>query len=112
MRKPHVCYQSQRYEACHHIRVDRLDYLLKLYVQKVMGNSASMLEQLNSDLAKEQEEIWEETYNEIEAEFQKKIKVYEDHLELLLKADMDALIRCGTVEMAANFDAGIKGKLD
>ena len=43
---------------------------------------------------------------------QKKIKVYEDHLELLLKADMDALIRCGTVEMDANFDAGIKGKLD
>ena len=37
--------------------MDSLDYLLKLYVQKVMGNSASMLEQLNSDLAKEQEEI-------------------------------------------------------
>ena len=185
----------------HHIRVDRLDYLLKLYVKKVMENSASMLEQLNSDLAKEQEDvtetescadrlaeilvdlqvelkatkrqrirdimkhpeqeaILEETYDEMEAELQKKIegirnqiemlsdkrntilrvnraaktardvfrdilqkeklerndleliiskiKVYEDHLEILLKADVDALIRCGTVEMAANFDIGIK----
>ena len=188
----------------HHIRVDRLDYLLKLYVKKVMENSASMLEQLNSDLAKEQEdvtetkncadrlaeilvdlqaelkatkrqrirdimkhpeqeEILEETYDEMEAELQKKIegirnqiemlsdkrntilrvnraaktamdvfrdilqkeklerndleliiskiKVYEDHLEILLKADVDALIRCGTVEMAANFDQGIKDNL-
>ena len=188
----------------HHIRVDRLDYLLKLYVKKVMENSASMLEQLNSDLAKEQEDvtetencadrlaeilvdlqaelkatkrqrirdimkhpeqeaILEETYGEMEAELQKKIegirnqiemlsdkrntilrvnraaktamdvfrdilqkeklerndleliiskiKVYEDHLEILLKADVDALIRCGTVEMAANFDTGIRDSL-
>ena len=183
----------------HHIRVDRLDYLLKLYVRKVMENSASMLEQLNRDLEKEQEDvtetehcadrlaeilmdlqaelkatkrqrirdlmkhpeqeaILEETYDEMEAELQKKIegirnqiemlsdkrntilrvnraaktamdvfrdilqkeklerndleliiskiRVYEDHLEILLKADVDALIRCGAVEMAANFDQG------
>lgn len=188
----------------HHIRVDRLDYLLKLYVKKVMENSAAMLEQLNSDLAKEQEDvteteesadrlaeimadlqaelkatkrqrirdimkhpeqeqILEETYDEMEAELQKKIegirnqvemlsdkrntilrvnraaktamdvfrdilqkeklerndleliiskiKVYEDHLEIMLKADVDALIRCGTVEMAANFDQGIRDSL-
>lgn len=183
----------------HHIRVDRLDYLLKLYVRKVMENSVSMLELLNRDLEKEQEDvtetehcadrlaeilmdlqaelkatkrqrirdlmkhpeqeaILEETYDEMEAELQKKIegirnqiemlsdkrntilrvnraaktamdvfrdilqkeklerndleliiskiRVYEDHLEILLKADVDALIRCGTVEMAANFDQG------
>ena len=188
----------------HHIRVDRLDYLLKLYVQKVMDCSAAMLEQLNNDLAKdqenvteteestarlaeilvdlqaelkatkrqrirdimkhpEQEAILEETYDEMEAELQKKIegirnqieilsdkrntilrvnraaktamdvfrdilqkeklerndleliiskiKVYEDHLEIILKADVDALIRCGAVEMAANFDTGIKDNL-
>lgn len=34
------------------------------------------------------------------------IKVYEDHLEIKLKADVDALIRCGSVEMAANFEQG------
>ena len=188
----------------HHIRVDRLDYLLKLYVQKVMDCSAAMLEQLNNDLAKdqenvteteestarlaeilvdlqaelkatkrqrirdimkhpEQEAILEETYDEMEAELQKKIegirnqieilsdkrntilrvnraaktamdvfrdilqkeklerndleliiskiKVYEDHLEIILKADVDALIRCGAVEMAANFNQGIRDSL-
>ena len=184
----------------HHIRVDRLDYLLKLYVKKVMENSTAMLEQLNSDLAREQEDvsetencadrlaeilvelqaelkttkrqrirdimkhpeqeaILEETYGEMESELQKKIggirhqiemlsdkrntilrvnraaktamdvfrdilekeklerndleliiskiKVYEDHLEILLKADVDALIRCSALEEAVNFDADI-----
>ena len=185
--------------SSHHIRVDRLDYLLKLYVKKVMENSAAMLEQLNRDLEKEQEDVTEtencadrlaeiladlqaelkatkrqrirdimkhpeqealleETYDEMEAELQKKIegirnqiemlsdkrntilrvnraaktamdvfrdvlhkenlerndlelivnkiKVYEDHLEIGLKADVDTLIRCGTRELAANFDKG------
>ena len=41
----------------HHIRVDRLDELLKLYVKKVKENSHSMLDQLNADLAKEQEDV-------------------------------------------------------
>ncbi len=208
MKPAYTCgtYHRRGLAGCtsHHIRVDRLDYLLKLYVKKVMENSAAMLEQLNSDLAKEQEDvtetencadrlaeilvdlqaelkatkrqrirdimkhpeqeaILEETYDEMEAELQKKIegirnqiemlsdkrntilrvnraaktamdvfrdilqkeklerndleliiskiKVYEDHLEILLKADVDALIRCGTVEMAANFDQGIKDNL-
>ena len=208
MKPAYTCgtYHRRGLAGCtsHHIRVDRLDYLLKLYVQKVMENSAAMLEQLNSDLAKEQEDvteteesadrlaeimvdlqaelkatkrqrirdimkhpeqeaILEETYDEMEAELQKKIegirnqiemlsdkrntilrvnraaktamdvfrdilqkeklerndleliiskiKVYEDHLEILLKADVDALIRCGTVEMAANFDTGIRDSL-
>ena len=185
--------------SSHHIRVDRLDYLLKLYVKKVIENSAAMLEQLNRDLEKEQEDVTEtencadrlaeiladlqaelkatkrqrirdimkhpeqealleETYDEMEAELQKKIegirnqiemlsdkrntilrvnraaktamdvfrdvlhkenlerndlelivnkiKVYEDHLEIELKADVDTLIRCGTQELAANFDKG------
>ena len=208
MKPAYTCgtYHRRGLAGCtsHHIRVDRLDYLLKLYVQKIMESSASMLERLNSDLAKEQEdvteteesadrlaeimedlqaelkatkrqrirdimkhpeqeEMLEETYDEMEAELQKKIegirnqismlsdkrntilrvnraaktamdvfrdilqkeklerndleliiskiKVYEDHLEIILKADVDALIRCGTVEMAANFDQGIKDSL-
>ena len=45
--------------SSHHIRVDRLDFLLKLYVERVMKNSAAMLEQLNSDLANEQENVQE-----------------------------------------------------
>ena len=203
MKPAYTCgtYHRRGLSGCssHHIRVDRLDYLLKLYVKKVMENSAAMLEQLNRDLEKEQENVTEtencadrlaeiladlqtelkatkrqrirdimkhpeqealleETYDEMEAELQKKIegirnqiemlsdkrntilrvnraaktamdvfrdilekenlerndlelivnkiKVYEDHLEILLKADVDALIRCGTRELAANFDRG------
>lgn len=203
MKPAYTCgtYHRRGLSGCssHHIRVDRLDYLLKLYVKKVMENSAAMLEQLNRDLEKEQEDVTEtencadrladilddlqaelkatkrqrirdimkhpeqealleETYDEMEAELQKKIegirnqiemlsdkrntilrvnraaktamdvfrdvlqkenlerndlelivnkiKVYEDHLEILLKADVDALIRCGTRELAANFDNG------
>lgn len=183
----------------HHIRVDRLDALMKLYVEKVMKNAASMLEQLNGDLAREQEQVEEteisadrlntvlvdlleelkitkrqrireimkrpeqetlieETYDELEAELQKKIegirhqidmiadrrntilrvnragklalevfrdilnkdklerndlelmiekiRVYEDHLEIRLRSDIDGLIRCESLETAVNFNSG------
>ena len=185
-------YHRRGLKACtsHHIRVDRLDELLKLYIQKVKDNSASMLERLNDDLAREQEDVAEteraaenleqllldaqeelkaskrqrirdimkhpeneetlaETYDELEndllhrieglhhriamAEDKRstiirvnraaktamevfddllhkerldrsdlqliidKIKVYEDHLEVWLKSDIDTLLRCGTL---------------
>ena len=183
----------------HHIRVDRLDALMKLYVEKVMKNAASMLEQLNGDLAREQEQVEEteisadrlntvlddlleelkitkrqrireimkrpeqetlieETYDALEAELQKKIegirhqidmiadrrntilrvnragklalevfqdilnkdklerndlelmiekiRVYEDHLEIRLRSDIDGLIRCESLETAVNFNSG------
>ena len=185
--------------SSHHIRVDRLDFLLKLYVERVMKNAAAMLEQLNSDLANEQENVQEtevsadnlaavmedyitelkitkrqrirelmkrpedealieETYDEMEAELQnkitgirnqidmladkrntilrvnraaklamdvfrdilekeslerndlelviKKIRVYEDHLEIELRSDIDQLIRCESLETAVNFEQG------
>ena len=185
--------------SSHHIRVDRLDFLLKLYVERVMKNAAAMLEQLNSDLANEQENVQEtevsadnlaavmedyitelkitkrqrirelmkrpedealieETYDEMEAELQnkitgirnqidmladkrntilrvnraaklamdvfgdilakeslerndlelviKKIRVYEAHLEIELRRDIDQLIRCESLEMAVNFEQG------
>jgi len=174
----------------HHIRVDKLDELLKLYVQKVKDNSAAMLDRLNADLAKEQEDVaeteqsaahleevltdlqeelkatkrqrirdimkhpdreetLEETYDELESDLLhriegiqnqltmtenrrntiiqvnrvaktalevfddilnkpkldrndlqliiEKIRVYEDHIEVQLKADIDSLLRCGTL---------------
>ena len=43
----------------HHIRVDRLDDLLKSYLQKLTENSAAMIEQLNRDLARENADITE-----------------------------------------------------
>ena len=203
MKPAYTCgtYHRRGREGCttHHIRVDVLDQMLKLYVQKVMDNSTAMLEQLNTDLAREQEDVTEteasadrlaeimedlqaelkatkrqrvrdimkhpedeqlleETYDELEAELHKKIagirhqiemlsdkrntiikvnraaktaldvfedilnketldrndleliirriRVYEDHLEIELKADVDTLIRCGTLEEAVNFKQG------
>lgn len=108
----------------HHIRTDKLDEILKLYVRRLMEHSASMLEQLNADLRKEeddvteaeqsadrlaelaenlrdelkatkrqrirdimkhpeQEALLEETYDEMEAELQKKIEGLNHQIELL-----------------------------
>lgn len=203
MKPAYTCgtYHRRGRNGCtsHHIRVDRLDFLLKMYVERVMKNSANMLQQLNSDLAKEQEnvqetevsadnlaavmqdyitelkitkrqrirelmkhpedeELIEETYDEMEAELQKKmegirhqiemlsdkrntilrvnraaklamdvfqdilnkealerndlelvikkIRVYEDHLEIELRSDIDQLIRCESLETAVNFEQG------
>jgi stage V sporulation protein T len=45
--------------STHHIRVDKLDELVKLYVRKVRDNSAEMLERLNAELAREPEDVAE-----------------------------------------------------
>ena len=199
-------YHRRGLKGCtsHHIRVDRLDELLKSYVQKLMENSAAMIERLNRDLARENDDIAETeqsadhlaevldelveemkvtkrqrireimkkpekeaeieaTYDELEEELQKKIDglnhqidllsdkrnmvikvnraaktaldvfadilakenldrsdleliidrvlVFEDHLEIRLQRDIDSLLRCGTLEEAANFNAGIENSL-
>ena len=184
----------------HHIRVDKLDELLKIYVQKVMDSSSAMLDRLNADLASEtddiaeteisadnlaklQDELKEElkvtkrqrirdimkhpdqeaaldiTYDDLEADLLRKIDglekqiqmlsdkrntiiqvnrvaktaidvfrdilekekldrtdleliiqrihVYEDHLEIQLQADIDALIRTEAMEDTVNFNQGI-----
>ncbi len=185
----------------HHIRTEKLDELLKVYLRRVMDGSAAMLEQLNADLAQEdgnvaeteqsadhlseildemreelritkrqrirdilkkpeQEELLNETYDELESDIERKIagithqidllsdkrntilrvnrtaktaldifrdvlekesldrndleliidkiKVYEDHLEIQLQPDIDALLRAGEWEDAVNFNEGIE----
>ena len=54
-------YHRRGRKACtsHHIRVDKLDELVKDYVRKVKENSAQMLDRLNADLARETEDIAE-----------------------------------------------------
>ena len=189
--------------TAHHIRVDKLDELLKRYIRKVYDNSESMIAQLNADLAKEnddiveteqsadhlaevlddlqeelrvtkrqrirdimkhpeQEALLEETYDEMEAELQKKIEginhqidllsdkrntiiqvnrvaktaldvfrdilekdklertdleliiqkiaVYEDHLEVRLQNDIDALLHTDSLEDAVNFNSGTENE--
>ena len=54
-------YHRRGLKGCtsHHIRVDKLDELLKLYVQKVKDNSAAMINRLNADLAREEQDVAE-----------------------------------------------------
>lgn len=199
-------YHRRGRKACtsHHIRVDKLDELVKDYVRKVKENSAHMLDRLNADLAREtediaetekaaqnltavlddlqaelkatkrqrvrdimkhpeQEALLEETYGEMESDLSRRIEgiknqidmsadkrntiirvnraaktamevfddilqkpklerqdltliieritVFEEHIEVQLKADIDSILKSGTLpeetEDAANFDPGM-----
>ena len=45
--------------SSHHIRVDKLDELLKIYVRRVMEHSHAMLEELNAELARRDSDVVE-----------------------------------------------------
>ena len=74
-------YHKRGLKACtsHHIRVDKLDEVVKAYVQKVKDSSSEMLARLNADLDREDEDI-EETERSVEhlaevlAELQEELK--------------------------------------
>ena len=186
-------YHRRGKKACtsHHIRVETLDRLVKEYVKLVMDNSSAMVERLNKEIGKEEEDVaetqraaenlealltelqeelkatkrqrvrdimrhpereqlLEETYDEMEAELEQKITglqhqlelttdkrntiirvnraaklaldvfadilekekldrndlqmviqriwVYEDHIDIKLKSDIDALLKTGRPE--------------
>ena len=59
-------YHRRGLKGCtsHHIRVDKLDELMKIYVAKVKEHSAAMLERLNADLEREQEDVAETEQSE------------------------------------------------
>ena len=198
-------YHKRGLKACtsHHIRVDKLDEVVKAYVRKVKDSSNEMLARLNADLDREDEDIeetersaehlaevladlqeelkatkrqrirdimkhpeneetLEETYDELENDLLhrieglnhqiamtedkrntiiqvnrvartaievfddilrkpklerndlelmlQRINVYEDHIEIQLKADIDSILKSGTLpaetEEAANFNEG------
>ena len=197
-------YHRRGLKGCtsHHIRVDKLDELLKAYIRMVRDNSTEMLERLNTELSKQdadleeaeqsaanleevladlqeelkatkrqrlrdimkhpdREEMYDEMYDEMEDDLVRrisgiqnqidlaidkhntivrvnraaktilevfddilekgkldrndlqllieKIKVYEDHIEVFLKPDIDTLLRCGTLpEDAVNFNDGME----
>ena len=196
-------YHRRGLDGCtsHHIRVDTLDELIRTFIRKVMENSSAMLEKLNAELLRENDDITEteqsadhlaevmeelqeelkttkrqrireimkkpeqeaaleELYDELEAELMQKIDglkrqidmladkrntiilvnrstkttldvfrdilekeklerndleliidrihVFEDHLDIKLKSDIDVLLRCGLEGLAANFKSGIE----
>ncbi len=74
-------YHKRGLKACtsHHIRVDKLDEVVKAYVQKVKDSSAEMLARLNADLDREDEDIEEtersaEHLSEVLADLQEELK--------------------------------------
>ena len=74
-------YHRRGLKGCtsHHIRVDKLDELLKAYIRLVRDNSSEMLEQLNADLMRQDEDL-EETersaanLEEVLADLQEELK--------------------------------------
>jgi stage V sporulation protein T len=52
-------YHRRGLKACtsHHIRVDRLDEVVKAYIRKVRESADAMLEQLNADLLRERDDL-------------------------------------------------------
>ena len=54
-------YHRRGLKGCtsHHIRVDKLDELLKTYVRKLADNSAAMLSELNEELKRENDQVVE-----------------------------------------------------
>ena len=94
-------YHRRGLKGCtsHHIRVDRLDDLLKSYVQKLMENSATMIEQLNRDLARENDDIAETEQSadhlaELLDELMEEMKVTKRQRirEIMKKPDQEAAI--------------------
>ncbi|WP_312281973.1 recombinase family protein, partial [Oscillibacter sp.] len=74
-------YHKRGLKACtsHHIRVDRLDEVMKAYLRKVREHSAAMLDRLNKDLIREQEDVDEtersaEHLDEILKDLQEELK--------------------------------------
>ena len=127
--------------SSHHIRVDKLDELLKIYVRRVMEHSRAMLEELNAELARQdsdvveteqsadhlaqvleelreelkatkrqrirdmvkhpdQEELLAETYDELEADLQKKIEGL-DHQIGMLSDKRNTIIQAGRAAKTA-----------
>ena len=199
MKPAYVCgkYHRRGRAGCtsHHVRVDLLDELMRMYIEKIYEKSESFIERLNADLAEtggtenaqeanenlsdvldglqtelkatkrqrvrdilkhpEQEAVLDETYDELENDLQrkiegvknqiamlenrqetitnairaaktahdvfagliakekynradialivKKIRVYEDHVEVQLQSDIDAILQEKTPESTVNF---------
>lgn len=102
--------------SSHHIRVDRLDYLLKLYVKKVMENSATMLDQLNRDLEKEQKDVTEtencaDRLAEILADLQADLKATKRQRirDIMKHPQQEALLEETYDEMEAELQKKIEG---
>lgn len=100
----------------HHIRVDKLDELLKSYVLKLLENSSAMIEQLNRYLARENDSIaeTEQSADNLAAvleELEEEMKVTKRQRirEIMKKPDREAEIEATYDELEAELQQKIDG---
>lgn len=100
----------------HHIRVDKLDELLKSYVLKLLENSSAMIEQLNRDLTRENDSIaeTEQSADNLAAvleELEEEMKVTKRQRirEIMKKPDREAEIEATYDELEAELQQKIDG---
>ena len=100
----------------HHIRVDKLDELLKSYVLKLLENSSAMIEQLNRDLARENDSIAETAQSAdnlaaVLEELEEEMKVTKRQRirEIMKKPDREAEIEATYDELEAELQQKIDG---
>ena len=100
----------------HHIRVDKLDELLKSYVLKLLEKSSAMIEQLNRDLARENDSIaeTEQSADNLAAvleELEEEMKVTKRQRirEIMKKPDREEEIEATYDELEAELQQKIDG---
>ena len=100
----------------HHIRVDKLDELLKSYVRKLADSYAAMLEQLNEELKRETEQVAEteqsaDNLAAVLADLTEELKVTKRQRirEIMKKPEQEASIEALYDEMEADLQKKIDG---
>ena len=106
----------------HHIRVDKLDELMRLYIRRVMNGSAAMIEQLNAALAQENNqvveteqsadnlaELWGELTEELKVTKRQRIREIMKHPEN--EASIEELYEEMETELQGKID-GLKHQID
>ena len=111
-------YHRRGLKGCtsHHIRVDRLDELLKSYVRKLADSSSAMLEQLNEELKRETEQVAEteqsaDNLAEVLTDLTEELKVTKRQRirEIMKKPEQEASIEALYDEMEADLQKKIDG---
>ena len=111
-------YHRRGLKGCtsHHIRADKLDELLKAYVRQVMDHAADMLERLNADLVREQEDVAETEQSadrlaEVLSDLQEELKVTKRQRirDLMKHPDQEELLEQTYDELEEDLQKRIEG---
>ena len=100
----------------HHIRVDKLDELLKEYLQKLLSGSQEMLKQLNAELQQEDNQVVETEQSadhlaEIMDDLQEELKVTKRQRirDLMKHPDQESILEATYDELEADLQKKIEG---